>query len=83
MIIKCADDISQAARALGLKPKVVPVTSARASRELPTPYGVFCIIHDGRLIAERPVSGARFTNIMTNRGTKRGMPNFNFAKVQF
>ena len=74
MIIKCADDISQAARALGLKPKVVRITSAKASRELPTPYGVFCIIYDGRLIAERPVSGTRFTNIVTNRGTKRGMP---------
>jgi len=74
MIIKCADDISQAARALGLKPKVVRITSAKASRELPTPYGVFCIIHDGRLIAERPVSGTRFTNIMLKRGTKRGMP---------
>ena len=59
---------------LGLKPKVVRITSAKASRELPTPYGVFSIIHDGRLIAERPISGTRFTNIMTNRGTKRGMP---------
>jgi L-amino acid N-acyltransferase YncA len=74
MIIKCADDISQAARALGLEPKVVRITSAKQSRELPTPYGVFSIIYDGRLIVERPVSGTRFTNIMTNRGTKRGMP---------
>ena len=74
MVIKFTEDISQAARALGLEPKVVPVTSAKASRELPTPYGVFSIIYDGRLIVERPVSATRFTNIMTNRGTKRGMP---------
>jgi GNAT superfamily N-acetyltransferase len=74
MIAKCVEDISQAARALGLKPKVVRVRSAEQSRELPTPYGVFSIIHDGKLVVERPISGTRFTNIMLRRGTKRGMP---------
>jgi GNAT superfamily N-acetyltransferase len=74
MVTKCTEDISQAALALGLKPKVVRITSAKASRELPTPYGVFSIIYDGRLIVERPVSGTRFTNIMLKRGTRRGMP---------
>jgi len=62
---KWVEDISQAARALGLKPKVVRIRSAKASRELPTPYGVFSIIYDGRLIVERPVSGTRFKNIMS------------------
>lgn len=61
---KCAAEIAQAARALGLKPRVVRIRSAKASRELPTPYGVFSIIYDGRLIVERPVSAARFLNIM-------------------
>ena len=65
MVPKCVEDISQAARALGLKPKVVRIRSAKASRELPTPYGVFSIIYDGRLIVERPVSGTRFKNIMS------------------
>jgi predicted N-acetyltransferase YhbS len=74
MVPKCVEDISQAARALGLKPKVVRLRSAKASRELPTPYGMFSIIYDGRLIVERPVSGTRFTNIMLKRGTQRGMP---------
>jgi L-amino acid N-acyltransferase YncA len=74
MVPKCVEDISQAARALGLKPKVVRIRSAKASRELPTPFGVFSIIYDGKLIAERPVSGTRFTNIMLKRGTQRGMP---------
>jgi hypothetical protein len=74
MVTKCAEDISQAARALGLKPKVVRIKSAKTSRELPTPYGVFSIIYDGKLIVERPVSATRFTNIMLKRGTKRGIP---------
>jgi hypothetical protein len=68
------EGISQAARGLGLKPKVVRVRSAKASRELPTPYGIFSIIDDGRLMVERPVSATRFTNIMLKRGTRRGMP---------
>jgi GNAT superfamily N-acetyltransferase len=72
---KWVEEISQAARALGLKPKVVRIRSAKASRELPTPHGMFSIIHDGRLLVERPVSATRFTNIMLKRGTRRGMPN--------
>jgi hypothetical protein len=74
LVTKFAEDISQASRALGLEPKVVRIRSAKESRELPTPFGVFSIIYDGRLIAERPVSGTRFTNIMRERGTQRGMP---------
>jgi GNAT superfamily N-acetyltransferase len=64
-VAKSVERISQAARALGLKPKVVRIRSAKASRELPTPYGVFSIIYDGRLIVERPVSATRFMNIMS------------------
>jgi hypothetical protein len=30
-----------------------------------TPYGVFCIVYKGKLLAERPVSGTRFKNIMS------------------
>jgi GNAT superfamily N-acetyltransferase len=74
MVPKCVADISQAARGLGLKPKVVRIRSAKASRELPTPYGVFSIIYNGKLLMERPISATRFTNIMLKRGTRRGMP---------
>ena len=70
MVPKCVKDIAEASGALGLKTKVVRVRSAKQSRELPTPYGVFSIVYDGKLIAERPISGRRFTNIMwdLNRG---------------
>jgi len=64
MVPKCVNDIAEASRALGLKPKVVCVRSAQQSRELPTPYGMFSIVYDGRLIAERPISGTRFRSIM-------------------
>ncbi len=63
-VAKSAERIAEAARTLGLAPKVVRVGSARASRELPTPYGVFSIIYDGKLIAHRPISATRFLSIM-------------------
>jgi GNAT superfamily N-acetyltransferase len=65
MVPKCVKDIVEVARTFGLEPKVVPVRSAKASRELPTPYGMFSIIYDGKLIVDRPVSGTRFASIMS------------------
>ena len=64
MVPKWVDEIVEASRSLGLDPKVVRVTSAKASRELPTSYGMFSIIYNGRLIADRPVGARRFLNIM-------------------
>ncbi len=65
MVPKCVADIAQMSRTLGLEPKVIQVSSAEASRELPTPYGIFSIIYDGKVIACRPISGRRFLNIMS------------------
>jgi GNAT superfamily N-acetyltransferase len=64
MVPKWVADITETSRTLGLEPKVIRVTSAEASRELPTAYGMFSIIYDGKLIADRPVSGTRFWFIM-------------------
>ena len=58
------EKIAEASRALGLETRVIPIRSAKASRGLPTPYGMFSIIHDGELIAERTVSARGFMNIM-------------------
>ncbi|NLZ05142.1 MAG: GNAT family N-acetyltransferase [Phycisphaerae bacterium] len=63
-VIKSAERIAETARTLGLEPNVVRVGGAKASRELPTPYGVFCILYDGKLIAERPISATRFRSIL-------------------
>lgn len=65
MVPKCVQDIVAVAGTFGLEPKVVPVRSAKASRELPTPYGTFCIIYEGKPIADRPVSGTRFASILS------------------
>jgi len=63
-VSQSVERIAAASRTLGLEPTVVRVGSAKASRELPTPYGVFSIIYDGKLIAHRPISATRFLSIM-------------------
>jgi hypothetical protein len=67
---KSVERIAEASRALGLEPRVVRVGSAQESRELPTPYGVFSIICDGKLIAARPISATRFMSIMRRHATQ-------------
>lgn len=65
LVIHClVERIQEAARTLGLEPKVVRLRNANASRKLPTPYGVFSIIYDGKLIAHRPISATRFGSLM-------------------
>jgi GNAT superfamily N-acetyltransferase len=70
MVPKCVAEIAEMSRALGLEPKVVRVRSAKASRDLPTPYGMFSILYDGKLIAERPVSAKRFSSIMSKQAER-------------
>ncbi|HUJ72302.1 MAG TPA: GNAT family N-acetyltransferase [Verrucomicrobiae bacterium] len=73
-VAKSVERIAEASRMLGLAAKVVRVGSAKASRELPTPYGVFSILYDGKLIAERPISATRFVSIMRKQiGHARGV----------
>ncbi|MBI4872923.1 MAG: GNAT family N-acetyltransferase [Candidatus Riflebacteria bacterium] len=64
MVCKCTRDILDAAQAMGLEPHHVPVSSAEESRGLPTPYGNFCILQDGRVLSARPVSATRFRNLV-------------------
>jgi len=63
-VANSVERIVKASVTLGLEPRVVRVASAKASRELPTPYGVFSILYDGQIIAERPISATRFVSIL-------------------
>lgn len=75
-VLQSVERIAEASRKLGVEPKVIRVESAKGSRELPTPYGVFSILYDGKLIAGRPISATRFSSVMTKaeqgRCTERG-----------
>ncbi len=63
-IAKCADDIEQACKTLGIRPQFVELRTGREARNAPSAYGVFNVIYNGKVVAEHPVSGTRFLNIM-------------------
>ena len=64
-IAKFAGEIAQAAEEeYGLKPRIVELRSAREAQNAPTPYAVFVVIHNGRLLADHQISRTRFHNIM-------------------
>jgi len=64
-IAKFASEIAQTAeKEYGLKPRIVELKSARQAQNAPTPYAVFAVIHNGRLLADHQISRSRFRNIM-------------------
>lgn len=64
-IAKFASDIAQAAKdKYDIVPKVVELESWRDAQNAPTPYAVFALIYNGRLLADHQVSRTRFRNIM-------------------
>ena len=64
-IAKFADDIIETAEnEYGIRPKVVDLKSYSEAQNAPTPYAIFALIHNGRLLADHQVSRTRFRNIM-------------------
>jgi hypothetical protein len=47
-----------------LKTKIVDIKTHQDSQNAPTPYAVFAIICNGRMLADHPISRTRFVNIM-------------------
>ena len=76
-IAKFTADIAQIAEEkYHLKPKIVEIKSWRDAQNAPTPYAVFSVIYDGRLLADHQISSARFRNIMNKclAGNYAGAP---------
>jgi len=55
---------AMAARMFGLKARVVDLGSYRDAQNAPTPYAVFAILYNGRLVADHQVSARRFQTIL-------------------
>jgi hypothetical protein len=69
---KSTTDIAEAAEdEYRTKPTVVNLKSWRDAQQAPTPYAVFAVIHDGRLLADHQISGTRFRNIMNKLRIER------------
>lgn len=63
-IAKFAGEITEAAGALGMSVRVKELKTCRQAQSVPSAYGIFNLVYDGRLIADHPVSKTRFMNIM-------------------
>jgi len=63
--IRFADKIADMARkTYKLKPQIVELGTYRQAQNAPTPYAVFAVIYNGRLLADHQISSSRFRNIM-------------------
>jgi hypothetical protein len=60
-----ADKIAEmAATTFKLKPQIVELKTYRDAQNAPTPYAVFAVIYNARLLADHQISASRFRNIM-------------------
>jgi len=63
--VKMLNDIAQIAKdRYGIEPRIVEYRSYRQAQNAPWPYAVSGVLYDGELVADHPMSGARFQNIM-------------------
>jgi len=63
--VKNVNEISECAQnEYGLKPNIINLASYKEAQESPCAFGTFCILYDGKVIAEHPISKGRFANIM-------------------
>ena len=58
--------VETAEKQFGLTTRVITLTSHKQAQESPCAFGIFCIIYQGKIIAEHPISKTRFVNIMNN-----------------
>jgi GNAT superfamily N-acetyltransferase len=56
--------VEAAAGSYGLEAEVITLKTHEEAQESPSPFGIFCIILDGRILAHHPISKRRFMNIM-------------------
>jgi len=63
--IKFADEIAETAKNIyKLKTKIVELKTHQDAQNAPTPFTVFAIIYNGRILADHQISRTRFENIM-------------------
>lgn len=56
---------STAENQFGVKAKIIGLKSSREAQRVPCPFGVFCIMYKGKIIAHHPISNTRFANIFS------------------
>jgi len=51
----------------GIKPDIIELKNCEEAQNSPCPFGTFCIIYNGKVIAHHPISNTRCTNIMNKQ----------------
>jgi GNAT superfamily N-acetyltransferase len=63
--VKNVREMSETAeKSYAIKPNIIDLKNCEEAQNSPCPFGTFCIIYNGEVIAYHPVSKTRFTNIM-------------------
>jgi len=63
--VKFGADIAEAAREdFGLEPRMVEIKTYRDAQRAPTPYAVFAVIYNGRLVVDYQVNKSKFVKLM-------------------
>lgn len=63
--VKNVREISDAAQKdFRINANIVNLATHEQAQNSPCPFGAFCIVYDGKIIAEHPISKTRFINIM-------------------
>jgi len=47
-----------------IKPRIIELKQCREAQDAPSAFAIFSIIHNGKLVADHPISNTRFRNIM-------------------
>jgi hypothetical protein len=56
--------IETARSRFGMSPRLIDLEDAAAVQESPCAFGTFCILYNGEVISDHPISNGRFENIM-------------------
>ncbi|HEY60108.1 MAG TPA: GNAT family N-acetyltransferase [Anaerolineae bacterium] len=64
LYIKTINEIMEIAKEHGLQPQVTKLTSADQAQQAPSPYGVFSIVYNGKLLADRYLGKSRFRTLL-------------------
>jgi L-amino acid N-acyltransferase YncA len=71
-VAKAMSEIPETAKTqYGKSPRLIELKNSRDAQNAPCGFGIFNIICEGTLVAEHPISNARFRNIM-NKEAKKG-----------
>jgi N-acetylglutamate synthase-like GNAT family acetyltransferase len=62
---KALADLPPVAKKFGVELNLTELNNPVEAREkMPSPYGVICLVYNGRLLADHPISATRFGNIL-------------------